>query len=241
MGLRVLVTRPEPGTSATASRLRALGHAPVVLPLTRIDPLASPAADGQFSHVIATSANALRHAAPELLDQLKALPLLAVGEATADAAMAAGFEDVRAGDGGADSLVPDLERLAATDSRIAYLCGSVRRDTIEAALVRLSLAFEVFETYSAEKASYSTQEIDHLLAGDPVDAVLIHSLETGLAYVRLPRTVILAQMIENADHIAISGRVAEGLSAAGIAHVTCAESPSDDAMLAALAALCRPG
>ena len=241
MGLRVLVTRPEPGASATASRLRALGHEPVLLPLTRIEPLACRAADGRFTHIIATSANAVRHAPEAMLDKLRRLPLLAVGEATAEAAMAAGFGDVSIGDGDAGSLIPQLERLVAPNSRIAYLCGSVRRYTVEAALRRLGLGFEVYETYSTEKVSYSTHEIDHHLAGGPIDAVLIHSLEAGLAYIRLLQTEITAQAIDSAYHIAISRRVAEGLFGAGIAHVGCAESPSDDAMLAALAELRRPG
>ena len=37
-GQRVLVTRPEPGASRTATRLRAAGHVPVVLPLSEVRP-----------------------------------------------------------------------------------------------------------------------------------------------------------------------------------------------------------
>lgn len=104
----LLVLRPEPGASATASRARALGLSPVVAPLFEILPVVWAAPDpARFEAVAMTSANAARHAGAALA-QYAHLPLFAVGEATADAAREAGFERITTGDGDAAALHPLL-------------------------------------------------------------------------------------------------------------------------------------
>ena len=65
--MRVLVTRPEPGASRTAVKLRAMGFEPVLLPLSETKPLAIPRDPIPESAVAVaiTSANAIRHAPEE--------------------------------------------------------------------------------------------------------------------------------------------------------------------------------
>src|SRR5688572_14398609 len=79
---KVLVTRPQPGAARTARRLAELGHRPVELPLTRTVALPVEAAsfDRPVDAVAVTSANALRHAPPELVARLADRPCFAVGE-----------------------------------------------------------------------------------------------------------------------------------------------------------------
>lgn len=87
--LCVLVTRPEPGASATARALAGRGFEPIVLPLTRTEPVAcGPLGDQAYDALALTSANAIRHASVELTGRAAALPVYAVGEATAAAARA---------------------------------------------------------------------------------------------------------------------------------------------------------
>ncbi len=116
--MRILVVRPQPGADATAARLVALGHHPVVQPLltTRARAWQLPAAHPDA--VILTSAAAVRHAGAGA-STLKSLPALAVGEATAAAARAAGWADVTAGPGTIQAL---LDALAP--GRYLHLAGS---------------------------------------------------------------------------------------------------------------------
>jgi len=121
--MRILVVRPEPGAAATATRLRALGHEPVTLPL-----LATEALDWQLptrlpEAVIITSAAAVRHAGPGA-QVLHGLPLYAVGEATARAARAAGWRDVRAGPGTLQGLIDELAASGPRD--LLHLVGEDR-------------------------------------------------------------------------------------------------------------------
>lgn len=115
---RVLVLRPEPGASATAARARALGLEPVLAPLFSIRPLAWDAPDpAAYDAILLTSANGAREAGPQLAAFL-GLPCQTVGEATAAAARAAGFADVKAGPGDGTAALRQL-----APGRVLHLCG----------------------------------------------------------------------------------------------------------------------
>lgn len=96
----LIVLRPEPGATRTAAKAEAMGLEVRRLPLFSIVAVDWAAPDpSQFDALVLSSANAVRHGGREL-DKLKALPVHAVGEATAAVARAAGFELAWVGDGG---------------------------------------------------------------------------------------------------------------------------------------------
>lgn len=97
--MKILVTRPEPGASATAARLTAMGFEPVLAPSLAITPLAArlpphPAA------LIITSAQAI----PALPATLRGTPVFCVGDATAGRLREAGFTSVESAAGDANDL-----------------------------------------------------------------------------------------------------------------------------------------
>ncbi len=101
--MRVWITRAEPGASATAARLRALGRDPLVAPLIEICPLPAAAPDLRGVAALAfTSAAGVRAFAHLSAD--RSLPVFAVGGATARAAREAGWREVRDGDGDGRAL-----------------------------------------------------------------------------------------------------------------------------------------
>lgn len=103
--MKALVLRPEPGNAATAARLAALGVETIRCPLFAVAPLAwSPPDPARFDALLLTSANAARHARSDL-STLAALPVLAVGEATAAAARAAGLRVALTGAADAATLL----------------------------------------------------------------------------------------------------------------------------------------
>jgi uroporphyrinogen-III synthase len=93
----VLILRPQPGADETAARARARELEPVVAPLFTIRPVDwTPPPVDRFDAILFTSANGARHGGPGLA-AFQHLPCYAVGEATAAAARAAGFANVRVG------------------------------------------------------------------------------------------------------------------------------------------------
>ncbi|MDA8251716.1 MAG: uroporphyrinogen-III synthase, partial [Rhodospirillales bacterium] len=100
------MTRPQPGASETAARLRALGRDAVLAPMLAIRPRPLSLAFRPQA-VLVTSGNAIA----ALPAALHALPLLAVGDATAARAAAAGFGDVHSAGRDATALAALAARL----------------------------------------------------------------------------------------------------------------------------------
>lgn len=212
----VLILRPEPGASATAARARTAGFDPIIRPLFQIRPIdwQAPPPDG-FDAVMMTSANAARHAGEQLLP-FQHLPLYAVGQATAKAALAIGFTNVQTGETDANALA---ERMSKDGVRSAFHPSGVDRITISVPGIEIVDA----AVYAADLAEPPD------LSGASV--ALVHS----------PRAAWrLGELVGDRSALriaAISAQAAEAVGQ-GWAAVAIAERPDDEALLAAASRLC---
>jgi uroporphyrinogen-III synthase len=214
---RVLVLRPEPGASRTVEAARQRGLDPVSAPLFEIEPLAWEAPEAsRFDALLLTSANAVRHGGNGVKG-LRALPVHAVGQATADAARDAGFSVASVGSEGVEQLLASLPR----DLRVLHLAGQERVLPGNAAQ-----AITVVPVYSAKALpSPDLTESDGSVA-------LIHSARAGRR---------LAELVANRGEIAIAAISSTAADAAGNgwAAVEVAERPDDEALLVLAARLCN--
>lgn len=218
---RVAVLRPEPGASATVERARARGLDAFAIPLFAIEPVDWPAPDpGDFDALLLTSANALRSAGQQLAG-LRALPVHAVGAATAEAAREAGFDIASTGDAGVERLLGSIE----PGLRLLHLCGEDRRTS--AAGGHQVTAVPV----------YRAQPRDEADLGQAAGSVaLIHSPRAGERFARLVDELGIARA--TIAIAAISGAAAAA-AGGGWASADAAESPDDDALLALAERLCN--
>lgn len=232
--VRVLVTRPEPGATATARRLVAAGHEPVLLPLSEVRalPAALPPPDA-VDVVAATSANALRHL-PAVPAALLARPCYAVGGRTAQAARGAGFGDVRAAAGDGAALAAMIAAAEPAGATVLYLCGRVRRQEFERALAQAGLVVHVAEVY--DTAFIEAGQAVTALAGypAPIDAVLLYSPETARAMAAILATTGPDRRLAGAVFLCLSAQVAAALGTVGRARTYVAVEPTEDALLALL-------
>lgn len=224
-GVPLLVTRPEPGNSATIARAAALGLDAYAMPLfaARAMAWAVPSV-ADFDALLLTSAQAARLAGPPLAG-LAALPVYAVGTATADAARAAGLTVVQTGAGDAQSLLDAMT--SKKIARILWLCGRERSefDPRGAALKPL--------------ACYAVDAVDpppgweECVAAPAV--LLAHSARAAQRIADLvgPRRAHLTLA-------AISPAVAAA-AGDGWAELAIAAQPTDASMLALAHALCHKG
>ncbi|HLL59827.1 MAG TPA: uroporphyrinogen-III synthase, partial [Allosphingosinicella sp.] len=121
MAAILLILRPQPGADASAARARDMGMEAVVAPLFEIVPVKWEAPDpANVGAVVLTSANAPRHAGPQL-DAFAHLPCYAVGEATAAAAEEAGLAEVHTGPSDGAALIELLGEQGV--ERALHLCG----------------------------------------------------------------------------------------------------------------------
>jgi uroporphyrinogen-III synthase len=231
---RVMVTRPIDEAVATATRLQAAGHEPVIEPLLRITPTGAPLPAGGFDGTIVTSANAIAALVGRdgcvlelpILD----LPMLAVGRRTAAAARAAGFRDVTFAGRDVDALVGTVSAEWESPRRILYLAGTDRSADLEARLSPLGHQVVIAEVYQATQAERFTPAGAAALTSHAVGAVLHFSARSAEAFVASSRGIL---PLERGDlvHLCLSGRVADILRRAGAARVLVAERPEEDALL----------
>jgi uroporphyrinogen-III synthase len=171
--VRVLVTRPEPQATATAALLEARGHVAHKAPVARIEPVdvALPAV-GDVDAVLLTSANGAR-----ALGRHAALPVYAVGEATARAARAAGAAIVHTAHGDWRSLARLLGGAdgPASGARLLHLAGAEVRGDLAGAARALGFAFERRVVYAARPVPWLAPPTIALLERQSLDAVAFFS------------------------------------------------------------------
>lgn len=218
MSLPLLILRPEPGATATAARATAMGITPIITPIfdTRAIAWDAPSAD-QFDAMIITSANAARHGGAGMT-AYHDLPLLAVGDASAVAAKAVGFTNITAGAGDAAALV--ALAAGAGYRRLLHLCGHVHR-TLDHPECQIT-AVPVYAVDPVEEPQFPHGRI----------AALAHSPRAAGLFANLiqDRSVV--------DLVAISA--AAGTAAGpGWHSLSCASAPTDAAMLAIAARICK--
>jgi len=230
-----LITRPEPGAAATAARVAALGWWPVLAPALHLSPLPMQPAPGARAVLVTSTAAmpSLAAAAPP------GLPLLAVGEGTAESARAAGFTDVSAAAGNADSLAALAgSRLAPGEGPILLAAGRGYGDDLAEALA--ARGFDVIrrDAYAACDARDLPGPARVALAAGRVRAALFLSPRSASTAVSLLREAGLCGAATAIRAVALSGRVAraldalpEGLSWGGL---DVASRPDHDALLGLL-------
>jgi uroporphyrinogen-III synthase len=231
-GSPVLVTRPEPGASATARRLRAMGFVPHVAPLLTISPVAAalPPADRIGAIVIAS-----RHAVPPLPAHYHALPLFAVGDATAEAARGHGFTYILSADGDAEALAALVARSSpARDLPLLLAAGLGQGLYLAERLAEAGFAVERREVYAAWPVTALPEAARAMISAGRAGRVLLFSRETALCLSRLVREPELLAGFPKLDLAAISGAVAEAARGLPWRSIRVAMAPTENAVLALL-------
>lgn len=217
MALTVAVTRPEPQASGTAARLAALGHRPILAPLLRAvetGPLGSAEGIGALAITSRTAARRLA-ASPTHL----ALPIFAVGKASAAEARAAGASNVAIADGAVEDLLRLI--LQAASEPIVHLAGRDHRgDLVE--------RLEAKGRRAERRIIYAMEPAERLPAPRiALDAVLIYSPRTAQTFERLATLPVWRRAV----CVALSEAVARPLAGRTVA---VAERPDEAALFATL-------
>lgn len=232
--IRVLVTRPEPGATATARKLRSMGFEPVKLPLQEIRPLPwRGTLPGGIAGVAITSANAIRGAPLALISALARLPCFTVGEATAATAREAGFADIRHGDGDAVRLARSLIQ-SHPDGAIVYLTGRVRLPDFEKTLTEGGFAPVAVETYDTVAVDRPAERLTKAVAGKSLDYALIYSANAGTSLAEAIDTPEMKALFDKTTLVCISPRVAEHFGSRRRGKILVAGEPTETSLLSLL-------
>jgi uroporphyrinogen-III synthase len=219
---RVAITRAAPENARTAARLQKRGAIPLLAPLLDIEPLSFASDLRQAQALLFTSSNGVHAFARE--SKVRATPVLAVGDATAEAARALGFADVRSADGDVAALA--LLAQSSLDPRggkLVHVAGARVAGDLAGALAAAGFDIERRIAYEARPVTRLPDDF-----ADPLDIVLFHSARAAEIFVDLG-----APNSETMTAVCLSAAVALAAQKTVWARVTVAPAPREDALLAA--------
>ncbi len=237
--MHLIVTRPQADSDKLKSRLQANGHTASVVPLLKIQADGNAAIpDDPWQAIAVSSANALTALAGNGIPQnLMAVPLFAVGPASAKLAGELGFADIRQAKGDMialqDLMKLDLKPEAGT---ILYLTGKVRSGDLAGDLQSHGFSVERIELYEAVAATRFPPHAGKTIRSGNADAVLLYSARTADIWLKLVRQAKLQVEAAKLTHLCLSQAVAEKISS-GLGRtvsIVVSDKPDDDSMLEAV-------
>lgn len=228
---RLLVTRPKEQADALAERLRTAGHKVIVDPMLgiRFLDVELPPLDG-VQAILLTSRNGARALARATTR--RDIGILAVGDATAEAARSEGFGLVQSAEGDAEDLVVLASRvLSPTAGRVVHVSGHDIAEDVAAALATRGFEAARIIAYEAETASSLSPETQAAIRESELDAVLLHSPRAAKTFAALLEADGLAGRLDRVEALALSEQVATMVRHLSWRAVRVAAKPNEDALL----------
>lgn len=233
--MRLLLTRPAVEAERTRRRFAAAGHTLVAAPVLAIEPLVT-ALDLTGVQALAVTSRqglaALADATPR-----RDLPLYAVGDATAEAARAAGFTQVESAAGALEDLTALLAaRIDPAGGRVLHLSGENIAGELGETL--RSKGIEVVRTplYRARPVEELDRTALDELRGGRLDGALFFSPRSAKVFARLAVRHSLEQACGRLVAYCLSAAVAERAAALAWRRLVVAAHPDLPSLLAAVQA-----
>ncbi len=229
---RALITRPQEDAEGVTLELRHRGFDVMVEPLLSIVPVPGLRLDLTGAQaILATSANGVRALAAATPD--RALPVLAVGDASARCARDLGFTAVVSAGGDADSLVALVRaRLDPQAGSLIHAAGTAVAGDISGALLRDGYTVRREVLYEARTAESLSAELCRALTDRSIDIALFFSPRTASTFVSLAR--VAGVQCGDVTAYGLSPAVGERLSGLLWRAIRVAERPDQASLLAAV-------
>lgn len=226
----VLITRAEPGNRQTALRLTALGATVIPTPVLTLQ--ANPDAIlpdlSSFDGLVFTSANGVRFFSDASTE--RSLPAWCVGPATAEAAQAAGFTEVRESAGDAVALAGFIRANAQPRSRrLLHVANAAAKGDLKRELEGAGFDIIFCPLYKAANAASLTIEAQRALKSRQPAIVLVHSAKGAEAFARLAEPFDP----QGLTGVAISQAAAVPLQSLNLKSVHIAAEPNESAIITA--------
>ncbi len=229
--MRVLVTRPSLSAARTAEKLAARGHRVHIDPAIEIEALPFEADATGVSAIAFTSSNGVRVASA--IENLRSIPVFAVGTRTAEVAREMGFGNVGVAAGDVNALGELMAAELSPGARVLHLAGEDRAGDLAGRLAQNGIRVETRVVYRARVTDRMKPETAVALREGKIDAVLHYSERSAAAFVRLADAAGVGGDIARPRHLCLSSAVAAPLKLFGI-HPEIAAAPEEAALLAVL-------
>lgn len=237
----VLLTRGPDRAAELAAPLEALGITVVPYPVLRERPVTGTEAWARAAATLdavrwvvltsprAATAFAALDTGASTRRRVNALPVAAVGEATAEAARRQGWRVELTGEAGAADLAARLALRLAPGDAVLHLCGSEHRRELGESLAAAGVGVVTVPVYAMEEAHPAT--LPELPEGVPA-AVVLSSPRATTAYL-----AATARRFAAAPHLAFGPTTARAAREAGLSVVTL-RRPTPECIVEELCQIC---
>ena len=239
--MQVLVTRSKEDATSLMEELGSRKIGSVLASLLEIKFFGGPVLDlDGVQALLMTSANGVRAFSKRSDD--RALRVVAVGDATAQAARGHGFDDVISAEGDVNHLASTVIRgLKPEDGKLLHPTGSAVAGCLEGVLGTAGFSYQRAVLYEAKVVDcLPTIARDGLLNG-AFGSVLIYSPRTGVTFHRLVTESGLASTLYKVHAFCLSAYVADAIKILPWASIFVAPRPEQAALLAQLEKFVREG
>lgn len=235
--MKLVITRPSPDAERLANKLEPLGVECLVAPLIEIrfrSGVDLPVPPVQA--VLVTSANGVRALQHNDGVQIYAgVPVLTVGDASAQAARMAGFDDVRSAAGDLAALVDLVRaRLNPEHGVLLYAAGATRSGDLAGLLTKAGFQVEPAVLYDAIAAETLPSMVHENLEAGGVTGIVLMSPRSAKIWAGLVGKAGLAAYPAGLCHYCLSAQVARQIAAMpgmGPSCIKIAEHPNEAAMI----------
>lgn len=237
--MRLLVTRPRAESESFAQALAARGIESLIEPMIEIVDLPGPpvAAD-HIQAVLFTSVNGVRALQRRNQNDLAAfapVAVLAVGDATARAARAAGLPQAGSAAGDVASLAAlAAARLTPRAGPLLHIAGSRVAGDLAGRLQGAGFEVRRMAIYEARPAARLSAETQAALRCGRIDGVTFFSPRTAAAFVTLCDKAGVAPLLAPLTAVCLSPAVAQAARGASWRSILVAARPDQESLLACL-------
>ena len=235
MSKTLLITRSMSDGEELQDALHALGHRVIHEPLTEI--FLQHTARGQLLHALEEEPDAVlvtsRYGARALasLSELRDIPLICVGAATAHAAESMGFTRISVAGGDVESMIAYVVHAYDPGSRFLYVSAQHIRADIPALLKKFGMEATRLALYEASAAEQLSDTLIEQLKRNQIDGVLFLSQRSATIFTELVNKVQIVEAPATMDAFCLSNVIADPLEALPWKSVHVAKKPTLDSLI----------
>ena len=242
--MRFIVTRPREDSAKLIKKLERAGHSALSEPMICIKALSGVTLpEKQWQAILVTSANSIRALMcfAEGAD-LTAVPVLAVGPASAHAANEAGFESVISAQGDLNALTKLAARqLDPSQGPVFYPSGTTISGDLKARLEQEGFTCVRLPLYEAVPAGGLSPEAIAGIGNQSFDGVFLYSPRSARTWAKCLAAAGLSQAASSLTHYCLSTAVADALNTersngTPFTNLTISPEPNEDSLLGSIGA-----
>lgn len=242
--MRFIVTRPSEDAIKLITKLERDGHSGLAAPMIRIANLPGVTLPKmEWQAILITSANSIRAlTALAGCQDLTAVPVLAVGPASALAATSAGFQNVSTAQGDLEALTElAVRQLDPAGGPVFYPSGTIISGDLKARLERQGFSCIRLPLYDAVPTSKLPADVASGIQDGSTDGVFLFSPRSARIWAKCLATAGLIEAASSLTHYCLSTSVADALKAESrsgstFKNVAVAPEPNEDSLLQLISA-----